>query len=776
MRALPGLTRPWEIYLVHHTHVDIGYTEPQPIVVRKHADFIAQVLDLCAATDHLPPGERFAWTCEVAWSVKAFLTRYPQRADEFFSRVREGRIEVTGLYVQLTDLFSEALLDHALSYATGLAQNRGFEVVTAMNDDVTGWAWGLPRLLAARGIRYFDTAMNVVHAVGVGPRPRPVYWASPDGSRVLMWLAESYLLGNTLGLDRGDAEQRIAAYLFTLEAGGYPHHAVEVRISGENHDNSPPGPWICEAVRAWNERWDHPQIHLCTPRLWFEHLEANWPQPIPELRAAWPDWWADGNGSALRESALVRAAQADLATCLAAEAAGAKLDHERADAAREAAMLFCEHTWGSWRSTDDPHATDSRAQWGIKAAFAHVAGVEAAALVRDTLQTLVPRPVKSTVLMVFNPLPHARSDLVEVLIPDEAVVADAAAWVPAPRREDEGPPLYFVDQLTGEVVVGWRRPAIADSARRPAQRVLLVARDVPARGWRAYRVVAGVQEASPHSRQRGRELESRHFRVTVDPVTGGLASVIAAASNRELVARGDYTLNQHIYEVIESPAGREALSDWRQVHRDARFRRSTPTVRIIPGPPLPFGASIIVEGGGGDVPLVRSHILLYDDLPRIDLLNEVTKLPWDRAEAIYHAFPLSAISPVVYLHVAGAVMRPGIDQVPGTATDWHGIQDYFCVADEDWTTVVASPDVPLVQVNGINTGRWQRALPPHNGLVMSWVMNNYWFTNFPATQGGTVAFRYSVGCGPGSFDGERAARFAASIRQPLVGLLVRPGD
>ena len=24
------MTRPWEIWLVHHTHVDIGYTEPRP--------------------------------------------------------------------------------------------------------------------------------------------------------------------------------------------------------------------------------------------------------------------------------------------------------------------------------------------------------------------------------------------------------------------------------------------------------------------------------------------------------------------------------------------------------------------------------------------------------------------------------------------------------------------------------------------------------------------------------------------------------------------------
>ena len=59
---LSNLARRWEIWLVHHTHVDIGYTEPQDVILRKHAEFVAQALDFCTATDALPSGERFCWT------------------------------------------------------------------------------------------------------------------------------------------------------------------------------------------------------------------------------------------------------------------------------------------------------------------------------------------------------------------------------------------------------------------------------------------------------------------------------------------------------------------------------------------------------------------------------------------------------------------------------------------------------------------------------------------------------------------------------------------
>jgi hypothetical protein len=58
---------------------------------------------------------------------------------------------------------------------------------------------------------------------------------------------------------------------------------------------------------------------------------------------------------------------------------------------------------------------------------------------------------------------------------------------------------------------------------------------------------------------------------------------------------------------------------------------------------------------------------------------------------------------------------------------------------------------------------------------MSWVMNNYWFTNFPAAQSGRVNYRYSLTGGPGAFSVEAARRFALSIRQPLLAAALSPG-
>lgn len=166
-------------------------------------------------------------------------------------------------------------------------------------------------------------------------------------------------------------------------------------------------------------------------------------------------------------------------------------------------------------------------------------------------------------------------------------------------------------------------------------------------------------------------------------------------------------------------------------------------------------------------------VMAYPDIPYVDLCYTLEKVPTSDAEALYVAFPLQSAQPSeVWLDTPGAVMRPGLDQVPGTATDWHSIQHYFAVASEAQTVIVASPDIPLVQVNGINTGKWQETLSPHNGLVMSWVMNNYWFTNFPAAQGGGFSWRYHLQAFPAAFDPVAADRVARAARHPLTAAMI----
>jgi ferric-chelate reductase [NAD(P)H] len=85
-----------------------------------------------------------------AFSVSILSEQAPMKfIGQFGFKSGRDTNKFQGVNYRIGETGAPIVLDHALSYATGLAQNRGFEVVTAMNDDETGWAWGLPRLLAA---------------------------------------------------------------------------------------------------------------------------------------------------------------------------------------------------------------------------------------------------------------------------------------------------------------------------------------------------------------------------------------------------------------------------------------------------------------------------------------------------------------------------------------------------------------------------------------------------------------------------------------------------
>ena len=55
---------------------------------------------------------------------------------------------------------------------------------------------------------------------------------------------------------------------------------------------------------------------------------------------------------------------------------------------------------------------------------------------------------------------------------------------------------------------------------------------------------------------------------------------------------------------------------------------------------------------------------------------------------------------------------------------------------------------------------------PKSSGIFSWLMNNYWGTNFPAWQGGDFTFRYAI-TSNGLFDPQSLTRFGLEALTPL---------
>jgi len=88
--------------------------------------------------------------------------------------------------------------------------------------------------------------------------------------------------------------------------------------------------------------------------------------------------------------------------------------------------------------------------------------------------------------------------------------------------------------------------------------------------------------------------------------------------------------------------------------------------------------------------------------------------------------------------------------------------------------VLVSNEIPLMQFGGINTGRYQYQAKPATQQIYSWVLNNYWTTNFRANQEGDMTWIYVLTSASDSGN-SFASTFGWGVRVPLVSRLVPGG-
>ena len=161
----------WTVYLVQHTHTDIGYTKPQTEILTEHLRYIDYAIEYCEATADYPDDAKFRWTCEASWAVREWLRIRPaEQVDRFLRFVKNGQIEVTAMFFNMSELSGEN------AYKTFLApiarfHELGIPVETAMQDDVNGVAWCLADYLPDVGVKYLSMGSNGHRALIPFDRP-----------------------------------------------------------------------------------------------------------------------------------------------------------------------------------------------------------------------------------------------------------------------------------------------------------------------------------------------------------------------------------------------------------------------------------------------------------------------------------------------------------------------------------------------------------------------------------------------------------------------------
>jgi alpha-mannosidase len=111
-------------------------------------------------------------------------------------------------------------------------------------------------------------------------------------------------------------------------------------------------------------------------------------------------------------------------------------------------------------------------------------------------------------------------------------------------------------------------------------------------------------------------------------------------------------------------------------------------------------------------------------------------------------------------------MRVDDDQLPRACRDYYTAQGWVDVSTADCGVTVACPDAPMVQIGAFAFGANRETVDLERALVLGWVTNNYWETNFRAHQPGAVSARYRLLPHAGPFDEQDAHRFGAEAAAP----------
>lgn len=782
------------VYLISHVHTDIGYTDSQNVLFRQQLEFIDRAIELCEATADYPPEARYRWTCEVASMVERYVRNRPARqVDRFLKLHQEGRIAVAGMAYHWTPMLSPAAMVRSLYPAMRLRRDYGMHITSAMQCDVDGASWLWADLLPAIGINGLTMSINAYR----GARPQPdltgFWWQGPGGKRLLTFNGPHYAYGIFFYGMGGiaQAETLLPGAIARLEAReDYPYDFLYAQATHPARpDNGEPYDALSDLVVGWNASGRTPRIEFVTVDDFITMLHSRYGQTTPTWRGDWTDWWADGVASSAYETSLSRTTEALLPMLDLLASQADSIDFELVEEAYRDLSLYDEHTWGAFNSVNQPDHPFTRTQWNHKAGYAYNgyatthelltrAGRQLARKVTaktpegDVWQRWQQGDARTTGndeandrFLVVNPLGWART-VISHLPPDGG----------------GGAPYNFLDATFLDNYRDTYPLSTAESMLRtpadPGAPVLNVS--LPAFGWQV--VGRGQGTASAEVRSGDGWAENAWYRIEVDPATGGLRSWYDKELSRELAGgHSPWRLGQYVYESVDDPAGREAIfvTNFR-IERygvpltDTRFRRQGPTdVEIGPAQIGPLGASIEVVLQAPGAASVRLRYVLPHHEKALHLDMVVDKTAVIDPESIYIAFPLAIDRPVFHLDLNGVPLVPDEEQLPGSCRDWYGIQRWAEAGDESVSVVMAPLDAPLVQVGGIQTGRWAEHLQANEATLLSWPVQNHWTTNFQARQSGELLFRYRLTSLP-AYDPAAAGRFAAE--QLVPPLIVRaPG-
>jgi hypothetical protein len=675
------------------------------------------------------------------------------------------------------------------------------------------WNWG------PEGMQSFWDDDALLPARVAGGRPGPpgaFWWETPGGDRVLLW--ENAGVG-------GDVNPKLpglADRLLELEERGFPYEVIRWPVGGGARDNAPYIDGYPYTAKWWNSRWAYPRLVCSTNAGFFEDFARVLPSDLPVFRGDLPGQdYPAGSTSTAAATGVNRRNHRSLPTaerlaCMAASAVGHAYPKRGLFDAYEETLWYDEHTWGH-HFPCGPTMRVSRAEKEVHAFRAEALAYDVASKSMARIADRVRVDGPGFHLVVFNPLAHDRTDLMSAPMREMDNCGSTMVEEPAGDDPDAGsylrgvllhdrwhdnPPAELVrgefdlvDLASGETIpyqmVTLETPeeAVPDAPERygighggsrygffeqPSglrRDLRFLAREVPACGYKTYRLAPRAAAPSHASRLRAQDgvLENEFYRLRVDEETGRIVSIEDLEAGRDLL---DPASPHGFGAVVVRGAGEG--EEW--VLEGAR---------VTPGLAGPTSVSLNLWGGLLGHPRIHQTVTLHAGLKRVDFAVRVLRDETPLLET-HVAFPF-ALSPARFRYEGVLChLSPVTDYLPGAYWDQVAVEGWVAASDDEMSILWSSLDAPIASLGALWPGYVSPAhrciVPPRThhapvtleqvreGRIYSNVMSSNFGTNFYCTQAGGALFRYSFTSRPGAVSDAEASLFGRAATVPLEGL------
>jgi hypothetical protein len=728
----------WTLFLVPHIHLDIGYTDYQAKVAAIQSRVMDEALQLTA--EH--PDFRFSLDGE--WTLEQFLkTRTPAEQQRAIAAIQKQQLFVPAQYASLLTGFPTAeLLIRSLYPSQNFSRLYGTPFNYANITDVPSYSWSYASVLAAAGIHQLlagsDNFRAPVLFAGHLNEHSPIWWQGPDGGRVLLWYARHYQQMQFLfGLPPVVLAGRDTLPVFLQQYDRPTYRASAAIIFGTQAENTDLFPQQADLVAQWNRLYAFPHLQYSGVHDALAVIAAQFGDSISVIHGDGGPYWEDGIASDAHYAAIERENESRAPSAEKLSTLASLLDPRLAPNTADLnqmwrnMLLMDEHTWDASDSVVNPESQESREQLAVKDQYALQAQQLSASILRNSMASIADSiSAKANSLVVFNTLNWKRSQLVAV---------DVENWL-----------AQVVDSSTGQPV-----PLEVIGGGKDFRRVRFLAENVPAVGYKVYQLRDTAKPPEPAPSTQQTTLENSYYRVQLDPESGALRSVYDKQLHHELVdQQSPYRFGQYLYVTGGDQAPNPLLQYSQLLPPPKLTIDSAHAGKLISVTRAPWGWVARMESINTSTPRIATEIRLFDLEKKIEIDVSLEKTDVDTKEAAYFAFPFAMDQPRFKYEIQNGVVDPARDMLPGAGYEWFSVQHWVAVEQNGVAASLMPLDASLITLGDVNRGAWPTQFGLRPASIFSYVMNNYWTTNYRAGQGGPFHFRYVMTSMPATDDAQ----------------------